>query len=125
MSGEVDPRHGQFLQVDRLRGRAALHSGPMAGPQRGRGGVSVFEIDVGGERLVVVSSPATGEGAPAELTAAEWEIATAALEGLSNAAIAARRGRSPRTVANQLASIYRKLRVASRAELAARLLGGR
>jgi DNA-binding NarL/FixJ family response regulator len=42
-----------------------------------------------------------------------------AAAGLSNAAIARARGRSPRTIANQLQSIYRKLGVASRAEMTA------
>jgi DNA-binding NarL/FixJ family response regulator len=62
----------------------------------------------------------------AELTTAEREIIAAALDGWSNAQIARRRQRSPRTVANQLAAAYRKLSVASRGELfaAVRLVGG-
>jgi DNA-binding NarL/FixJ family response regulator len=44
-----------------------------------------------------------------------------AVEGLSNKEIAESRESSERTVANQLASIYRKLRVNSRAELVAHL----
>jgi DNA-binding CsgD family transcriptional regulator len=54
-----------------------------------------------------------------ELTAAEREVARMAVEGCSDAEIAARRGTSRSTVANQLGRIYRKLGVASRAELAA------
>jgi DNA-binding NarL/FixJ family response regulator len=86
--------------------------------------VEVVELDVGSEPIVVVSLPALNlsHEALTELTAAEREVALEALAGLSNAEIAARRQRSPRTVANQLSSIYRKLLVASRAELAARLL---
>ena len=57
------------------------------------------------------------------LTPAERMIALDAAAGLSNATIAARRRRSVRTIANQLASIYRKLGVGSRAELAAHLRG--
>jgi DNA-binding CsgD family transcriptional regulator len=53
------------------------------------------------------------------LTPAERDVVQLALEGLSNQAIAALRGRSVRTIANQLASAYEKLRVDSRAELAA------
>ena len=45
------------------------------------------------------------------------------LDGKSNKAIAAARATSERTVANQLASIYRKLGVNSRSELASRLSG--
>jgi len=55
------------------------------------------------------------------LTAAERQVVTAALNGRSNAAIAKARRTSSRTVANQLAAVYRKLGVASRWELAARV----
>ncbi|HEX7604104.1 MAG TPA: helix-turn-helix transcriptional regulator [Polyangiaceae bacterium] len=66
--------------------------------------------------------------APAELTAAtlarltpaENDVVLGILSGQSNAEIAARRRRSTRTVANQIASIYRKLGVSSRSDLAAR-----
>ncbi len=54
------------------------------------------------------------------LTPAERDVASALLRGLSNDAIAVHRGSAPRTVANQIASLYRKLGVRSRAELAAR-----
>jgi DNA-binding NarL/FixJ family response regulator len=57
---------------------------------------------------------------PASLTAAETEVATLVIEGLSNAAIAARRNTSVRTVANQLRSIYSKLAVGSRRQLCSR-----
>jgi DNA-binding CsgD family transcriptional regulator len=59
-------------------------------------------------------------GRPAELdllTEAEEAVALLAVEGLTNAEIASRRGRSNKTVANQLASIYRKLGVKSREQL--------
>jgi DNA-binding CsgD family transcriptional regulator len=46
-----------------------------------------------------------------------------ALRGRSNADIARVRGSSPRTVANLLARTFRKLKVRSRAELAARFGG--
>lgn len=54
-----------------------------------------------------------------DLTAAEEHVVALVLEGLSNAQIARRRGTRERTVANQLASIFRKLGVSSRSELAA------
>jgi DNA-binding CsgD family transcriptional regulator len=56
------------------------------------------------------------------MTRAEREVAEAVLAGCSNASIAKKRGTSSRTVANQLARLYRKLKVGSRLELAARLL---
>jgi DNA-binding NarL/FixJ family response regulator len=57
----------------------------------------------------------------ASLTEAEHEVALLVFDGLSNAEIAAMRSTSIRTVAKQVASILRKLDVASRAELAARV----
>jgi len=57
---------------------------------------------------------------PTVLTRAESEVVHGVLAGKSNAAIAAARGASPHTVANQLAKIYRKLRVGSRWELMTR-----
>jgi DNA-binding CsgD family transcriptional regulator len=51
------------------------------------------------------------------LSRAEVEVVTHILAGHSNAEIAALRKRSPRTVANQISNIYRKLGVGSRLEL--------
>jgi len=55
------------------------------------------------------------------LSAGQREVASLVLAGRSTREIAALRSRSERTVANQLAAIYRKVGVSSRAELAARL----
>jgi DNA-binding CsgD family transcriptional regulator len=85
--------------------------------------IKIFDVRVAGEDLVVISLPS---GLPTKvrgLTRAEHEVARATIAGDSTVTIARRRGRSPRTIANQLASIYRKLGVSSRAELAARLFG--
>lgn len=60
---------------------------------------------------------------PKDLTEAEAEVVRLVLDGRSNKEIAAARATSERTVANQLASIYRKLGVNSRSELASRLSG--
>lgn len=89
-----------------------------------RADLDVFELELGGESFVVMSLPSGASTSELTdgLSAAERQVAGDAAAGLSNAAIAKKRGRSPRTIANQLASIYRKLGVASRAELAARLL---
>lgn len=56
------------------------------------------------------------------LTAAEEFVARGVFDGKSNDAIARERGTSPRTVANQVASVFRKHGVSSRAELVARYL---
>ena len=57
-----------------------------------------------------------------ELTRAERDVAWFAAGGRSNAEIAELRTRSVRTIANQLASAFRKLGVACRGELAAALV---
>jgi DNA-binding CsgD family transcriptional regulator len=54
------------------------------------------------------------------LTKAEKAVIELVLRGLSNAAIAKGRDGSARTVANHLASAYKKLGVGSRRELVAR-----
>lgn len=59
------------------------------------------------------------------LTTTEVEIARDVLAGHSNAQIAQRRRTSVRTIANQVASIYRKLQVRSRLELSLYALAGR
>lgn len=61
---------------------------------------------------------------PASLTPAERDVVRGVLAEESNAAIAARRGTSARTVANQLASLFRKLGVGSRAELVHHIVAG-
>lgn len=74
----------------------------------------------GGEEIIVLSTPLHVEdgrparGTRAKLTPAEHEIARMIRAGLSNAEIAAARGRSVRTIANQVASLLQKLHVASR-----------
>ena len=73
--------------------------------------------------LILVSVPvADSLDAPeaSALTESERAVAALAATGLSNADIARRRKCSARTVANQLAAVYRKLGVTSRRELRAR-----
>jgi DNA-binding NarL/FixJ family response regulator len=89
--------------------------------------VEQFEVVVGDEVLVVTSLPADAAGLSdarlSVLTNAERQVALDVAAGLSNQAIAKKRKRAVRTIANQLASIYRKLGIASRAELAILLMG--
>jgi DNA-binding CsgD family transcriptional regulator len=54
---------------------------------------------------------------PQGLTRTEREVARALFQGKSNADIGRERGTSPRTIANQLRSIYGKLGVSGRVEL--------
>jgi DNA-binding NarL/FixJ family response regulator len=59
-----------------------------------------------GSWLVSVVMP--GDDLARQLSPGEWEVARAAIEGKSHAQIARARGTSPRTIANQLASIFGK-----------------
>jgi len=84
---------------------------------------TVVPVTVGGLRGLVIELPVDPAGLPACLTEAEREVVALVLEGRSNQEIADARGARYRTVANQLAAIYKKLRVASRTELIATLSG--
>ncbi len=83
--------------------------------------VRLAELELGGETLAVASATLVEEGALAPLSEAERAVALALVGGATNGDVAAARGTSERTVANQAQAIYRKLGVASRSELAARL----
>lgn len=76
-----------------------------------------------GREYVYLSYGPRAFARPAQLTQAEAQIAALVLRGASGAEIARVRGVSPRTIANQLASIYRKLGVCSRATLVLALQG--
>jgi len=87
-------------------------------------GLRCDHLALDGEEYLVLDFPAAesvdvAEPGPWSLTVAERQVAAAAAAGKSNQEIAAARGVSTRTVANQLASIYAKLGINSRAELAA------
>jgi DNA-binding CsgD family transcriptional regulator len=84
-----------------------------------------MQVDVDGAAFLVI------EWAPRELpglailTATERHVAELASGGATNAEIALARGTSVRTVANQIASIMRKLGVSSRVAIAAVVAGRR
>jgi DNA-binding NarL/FixJ family response regulator len=79
----------------------------------------------GGEQLVVFSHPLAERDDEHALTPAERDVVSRVVQGCSNQQIAVERGTSPRTVAKQVQSIYRKLSLHSRAELAVWSRGGR
>ena len=81
----------------------------------------LIRFELNDEELIASHIPALGERL-GELPPAERAVALALLEGHTNASIARRRQTSERTVANQVASVFRRLGVSSRAELAARVL---
>lgn len=76
----------------------------------------VWTIDPGDGVVAVVSAPAR-PAVSLELTRAERDIVDGIARGERNRAIARRRGTSERTVANQIAALFAKLGVVSRAEL--------
>jgi DNA-binding CsgD family transcriptional regulator len=84
-------------------------------PQEGRGAMS-GKFELGGQRYWVLSVGIAEEPGKT-LSPAERLTALYVSRGLSNAEVARRRGVALRTVANQVASILRKTRVSSRAEI--------
>jgi DNA-binding NarL/FixJ family response regulator len=77
---------------------------------------------VAGEELgLLVIGSNSEESLP--LTDAERDVARLVAQGLTNAEIASRRGSAQRTVVNQIASIYEKLRIGSRPELVLAMTG--
>jgi DNA-binding CsgD family transcriptional regulator len=58
------------------------------------------------------------------MSASEYEVACLCTEGCTHEEMALRRGTSRRTVANQLASVFRKLGVSGRSEFLARIARG-
>lgn len=89
-------------------------------------GLVAWRVDVGKDAYALLECPVprTAEALWSRLTAAEGEVARLMAAGLSNAEIARSRGSSPRTVANQAASIFRKLGVTSRLGLYSLLAQG-
>ena len=73
-----------------------------------------------GQTVAIISFDVDEEDKTHGLTSAEREVALLALAGKSNNEIAEARHCSVRTVANQLQSVFRKLGIRSRAELAAK-----
>jgi DNA-binding NarL/FixJ family response regulator len=77
-------------------------------------------VELASGAYVLLHFPLDRKAATLEkLTPAEEQVAWALLAGFSNAEIALLRGSSSRTVANQVASLFRKLKVRSRSEMAA------
>lgn len=83
-------------------------------------GLYVLRIDIGGMVLALLSYEVSPAAHLPPFTDAERAVLSAVLEGKTNAQIAAERRTSARTVANQVAGLFRKLGVRSRAELAVR-----
>jgi DNA-binding CsgD family transcriptional regulator len=110
-------------QRGRARGRRRAPVDVIAPDERGPeppSGLRAYRFLFKEDQYLVLSFPVAAASLPEQLTDAERVVLREVLAGKSNAEIAHARGTSPRTVANQISSLYRKLGVASRAELAAR-----
>ena len=81
-----------------------------------------WELEVDGHVFVLFEWEATAPAEPAQLTLAERDVLRGILRGESNATIAERRGTKTGTVANQVAALFRRLGVRSRAELLGRVM---
>jgi DNA-binding NarL/FixJ family response regulator len=82
---------------------------------------STLETQAKGE-LRVLAIPRPDGQLKAQLPTAELEIVQCLVEGLSHQDMALRRGTSTRTIANQISTVFRRLRVSGRNELLQRLL---
>jgi DNA-binding CsgD family transcriptional regulator len=81
-------------------------------------GLEAATFSVEDDEYAILSFPLPEVRIPAGLTAAEAEVVRWALDGRSNAEIARQRKTSSNTVANQLRSVYAKLQLSGRGELA-------
>jgi DNA-binding NarL/FixJ family response regulator len=85
--------------------------------------LTTAELTFEGRTYVVLSYPTGGSGIERAISPAELGVARCVAAGASNAEIAAVRGTSVRTVANQISSILRKTGLSSRCDLARRWNG--
>lgn len=95
-------------------------------PTRERGAsqdLDHFVVHHEGVEYAVIAASPPRLALPEGLTDAETSVLMLVLAGLSNEQIARARGRSLRTVANQIASIFEKTGTASRGELITRCRG--
>jgi DNA-binding NarL/FixJ family response regulator len=87
----------------------------------------VQRLGLGSTHALLKSAAATGLArclAVEQLSATELEVLDDVRAGLSNAQIGARRARSPRTIANQVASILRKTGAVGRRALVVGVVAG-
>jgi DNA-binding CsgD family transcriptional regulator len=83
-------------------------------------GLTGRTLIVGKDEYAILQWPIPAKPDDVALSPAEADVMHLAQQGLSNAEIAKARNTSARTVANQLASVFRKLGIRSRLELYAR-----
>jgi len=115
------------VALDKLGIRRWEHA-VLAGAIIMEGGASAVESGsgakpgpLGADEQLAIAKVELCPGSLAELTFAEREVTLLVVDGLTNAEIGVQRNSSPRTVANQIAAVFRKLDVHGRLELIRRL----
>jgi DNA-binding CsgD family transcriptional regulator len=111
-----------------MPGRASVSDDEVCEELPRPAGLEVRRTRAGDGEVVWLRWPGGGPAAVpalAGLGEAQRQVLRLVLDGLTSAEIAARRGRSRRTVEHQLAAIYRKLGVSGRLELFARFAAAR
>jgi len=88
-------------------------------------GLQAFRFSMSEDEYVLFEFPVRTPPLPWPLPRIEAEVLRLVLAGCSNAEIALARGRSLRTIAAQVARLFRRLGVHSRMELVARVASGR
>jgi DNA-binding NarL/FixJ family response regulator len=104
--------------LDKLGVRSAAE---LARVVRARSSLVFGELQAHGESLIALGYSEPTADALGQLTNAERHVARAVLEGRSQREIALERGVSERTIASQVANVYRKLSVSGRRELTAKI----
>lgn len=94
----------------------AARLGPGAVPAR------ASAVEVNGRACLRILSPRPDRCFPVRLTDTEAAVVRLFVEGLSHAQIARVRGRSQRTIANQLAAVFHKMGISGRTRLLCRLV---
>lgn len=98
-----------------------MHAPHRPRARRLRKGSRLTAVDLAGESLAVGSALLVDEAALGELPPSERDVAVHLLRGATNAEIGRLRGTSEPTIAKQVKSLYERLGVSSRVELASRL----
>jgi DNA-binding NarL/FixJ family response regulator len=115
------------VALDKLGIRRWEHA-VLAGAIIMAGGATAVENGWGGtlgtDEQLAIAKVELFPKALSELTLAEREVTLLVVDGLTNAEIGVQRNSSPRTVANQIAAVFRKLGVHGRLELILRLALG-
>lgn len=112
----LNVRVSQASALLTMAARALLE--PESSPQSGR----LSELTLDDEALLVVSALRPDLWLPVRLSLAETAVLRRLMAGDSHAEISGARATSPRTVANQLATAFRKLGVSGRRATLERLL---